>query len=167
MRKEKRKILGVTPANWYKSLHVFLACSWFGAVLSVILIYLVTTRETLPQTILSNCQLIEWIDKCVIIPSSVGCFVFGLVISWQTNWGFLKYKWIVVKLIVGSALILFGIFFLGPWIMQSADAPISELDAYTALQDKLGISMMVQAFVIGVTIFISTIKPWGKMPQKK
>jgi hypothetical protein len=65
-------------------------------------------------------------------------------------------------LILGSVLILFGIFFLGPWILQG-DATLAEgIEPYQALQNKLGISMMVQAFFILFLIIVSSTKPWGK-----
>ena len=101
----------------------------------------------------------EQIDKFIIIPSSLLCYVFGLIISWKTNWGFFKYKWVFVKLIIGTGLILFGIFFLGPWIMEASTT--SEVIEFKSLQNKLGIAMIVQAIIIGITILISTMKPWG------
>ncbi|MCP4439861.1 MAG: hypothetical protein GY810_13030 [Aureispira sp.] len=155
------KVLGIKTSIWYKSIHVFFACAWFGSVLSVILIYLLSNQTTSIETLRNNSDLMENIDKFIIIPSSLACYLFGLLISWRTNWGFFKYKWVAVKLILGTGLILFGIIFLGPWIMESSS--ISELGKLHDLQNKLGVSMIGQAIVIGVTILISTIKPWGKI----
>lgn len=157
-------MLGIKLPIWYKTLHVFFACAWFGSVLSVILIYLFSRNLDSFDMLMHNSILMEKIDKFIIIPSSLICYVFGLVISWKTNWGFFKYKWVVAKLVIGTALILFGILFLGPWIMESSE--VSELDQLQIIQDKLGVSMMVQALVIGVTIVISTSKPWGKIAAK-
>jgi hypothetical protein len=108
--------------------------------------------------------LIDRIDKFIIIPSSILCYLFGLILSWKSNWGFWKFKWIVAKLILGSALILFGIFFLGPWVMVS-DSLVEQGDfvTYQQVQSKLGISMTIQLVVILVVIIISTTKPWGKI----
>ena len=158
------KILGIKPAIWHKSIHVFFACAWFGSVLAVILIYLLTEETASLKVLRHNSDLMEQIDKFIIIPSSLLCYVFGLIISWKTNWGFFKYKWVFVKLIIGTGLILFGIFFLGPWIMEASTT--SEVIEFKSLQNKLGLAMIVQAIIIGITILISTMKPWGKLNLK-
>lgn len=154
------KILGINSSLWYKSAHVFFACAWFGSVLAVIIIYLFSSDQE-PVLFRHNSQLMERIDKFIIIPSSLLCYATGILISWKTNWGFFKYKWVVVKLIIGTSLILFGIFFLGPWIMAANTARDNEM--FIAIQNKLGASMIGQAIVIATTIVISTIKPWGKL----
>lgn len=156
------KLLNIHINAWYKTIHIVFACAWFGSVLAVVLIYLFTKDLTEEATIISNNLMIEKIDHWIIIPSSTLCFFSGLLISWKTNWGFFKYKWVLTKLILGSVLILFGIFFLGPWILQG-DATLAEgIEPYQALQNKLGISMMVQAFFILFLIIVSSTKPWGK-----
>lgn len=162
MSKSSAKIAGIRIETWYKALHVVFACAWFGAVLSVVLIYLFAKIYPQEFSLTASGRLIEKIDHFIIIPSSVACFLSGLLISWKTNWGFFKYKWIVSKLFLGSASILFGILFLGPWILQSAKAIETDYSSYAQLQDKLGISMIVQAFFILVVLLISTLKPWGK-----
>jgi hypothetical protein len=104
----------------------------------------------------------EKIDYWLIIPSSICCYSFGLLISWKTNWGFTKYKWIIVKLVLGTLLILFGIFFLNTWIVHSSETVTTNIAEYQLTQRKLGISMMMQATVIAFLIIISNLKPWGK-----
>ena len=157
------KIFRINTSIWYKSLHVFFACAWFGSVLAVILIYLFTSGSN-EEIILNNGQLIEKVDQFVIIPSSLLCYLFGIVLSWRTSWGFIKYKWVFIKIILGTGLILFGIFFLGPWIMASNNT--DNINDYQHIQNKLGAAMIVQAIIIGTTILISTTKPWGKLKQK-
>lgn len=157
------KILGVKLPLWYKSIHVFFASAWFGSVLTVILIYLFSHQTQSLETLKHNSGLMEKIDVFVIIPSSLLCYLSGLLISWKTNWGFFKYKWVLAKFIIGTALILFGIFFLGPWIMESNQ--VSDFEILKSIQNKLGVSMIVQALVISITLLISTTKPWGKIQK--
>jgi hypothetical protein len=87
-----------------------------------------------------------------------------MLLSWKSNWGFFKFKWLVFKLIVGTSLILFGVLFLGPWVMAS-DALLEQGDwtTYQAIQAKLGVSMTIQLGIILIVIIVSTTKPWGKM----
>lgn len=157
------KIFNVKIETWYKALHVLATCAWFGAVLAVILIYIVSSDDSSNELLIQNSGLISDIDQWVIIPASVSSYIFGILLSWKTKWGFFKYKWIVFKLIIGSLLILFGVLFLGPWIWASEIALQNNRLEFVELQDKLGVSMIVQALVIAVTILISAIKPWGKI----
>lgn len=156
-----KKILGIKVSVWFKSIHVFMSCAWFGSVLAVILIYLYSNDSHSDDIIRYNSKLMESIDVFIIVPSSILCFIFGLLISWKTKWGFFQYKWIFFKLIIGTLLMLFGIFFLGPWILELND--VSEMNEFQWLQNKLGYSMIVQGFIIGIVILISTLKPWGKL----
>jgi uncharacterized membrane protein len=155
-------ILNIHVRNWYKAFHVLSTCIWFGSVLSVILVYLFSYQATQPELLLNNNSIMEKIDYWLIVPSSICCYFSGLLMSWKTNWGFIKYKWIVVKLVLGTLLILFGIFFLNTWIVRSAETVTENIVTYQLTQRKLGISMMAQALVIAFLIVISNLKPWGK-----
>ncbi len=157
----KKKILGFKPSLWLKTAHVFTACAWLGSVLSVILIYLYSKEVSSEEILRQNSHLMEAIDIFIIIPSSILCYFLGLSISWKTNWGFLKYKWIFAKLIIGTNLILFGIFFLAPWVLQENAA--DSLEEFQSVQKKLGYSMIGQGVFIGMVVIISTLKPWGKL----
>lgn len=161
-----KTIAGIRKEIWYKAFHVLFACAWFGAVLAVVLLYLLSKLQGEDYPLATNAALIEKIDHFIIIPSSLACFLTGLLISWKSNWGFVKYQWVLSKLVMGTALILFGIFFLGPWILQAPVVLERDYLSYMQLQDKLGISMIVQAFFILVVILISTLKPWGKTRWK-
>lgn len=159
-----KKVFNILVQHWYKSFHVLFACLWTGAVAAVVLIFWMIDPAASQEIMLHSSLLMDKIDKFIIIPSSLLCYVFGLILSWKTNWGFLKFKWIVVKLVTGTALILFGIFFLGPWVMAS-DTLLEQGDflSYQHIQRKLGVAMSAQLLVILIVILISTTKPWGKI----
>jgi len=159
-----KKIFNILLQDWYKTFHVLFACLWTGAVAAVVLIFWMTDGNDSQAIILHSSLLIDRIDKFIIIPSSVLCYVFGLILSWKSNWGFFKFKWLVFKLIVGTSLLLFGVFFLGPWVMAS-DAILEQGDwnTYQIVQAKLGVSMTIQLVIILLVIIVSTTKPWGRM----
>ena len=159
-----KKLFNILLQHWYKTFHVLFACLWTGAVAAVVLIFWMTDANDSQAIVLYSSLLIDRIDKFIIIPSSILCYVFGLILSWKSNWGFLKFKWLVFKLIVGASLIMFGILFLGPWVMVS-DVLLEQENwsTYQAVQAKLGISMTIQLVIILIVIIVSTTKPWGKM----
>ena len=154
-------MLGIKSNSWIKAFHVIFACAWFGAVISVILIFLLTNQTASQEILKNNSKLMETIDLYIIVPSSLSCYLLGILLSWKTNWGFFKFKWIVVKMVLGTVLIMFGFFFLGPWILEANET--KHLHDFRQIQEKLGISMILQAIVIVVTLIISTTKPWGRI----
>lgn len=158
-------LLNIHIRNWYKAIHVLSASIWLGAVLCVILIYLLSAQTNEINILQNNNSIMEKIDYWFIIPASICCYFSGLLISWKTNWGFTKYKWIVVKLILGTLLILFGIFFLNIWIVDSSETVLENIIEYQKVQKKLGVSMVVQSLFIIFLILISNLKPWGKITK--
>jgi len=156
------EILNIHVRNWYKAFHVLSTCIWFGSVLSVILVHLLSIGVTQEKALPFYNGIMEKIDYWLIIPSSICSYLSGLLMSWQTNWGFFRYKWIIVKLVLGTSLILFGIFFLNTWIVRASETVFDNIPEYNVTRMKLGISMVVQALVIAFLIVISNLKPWGK-----
>lgn len=157
------KFLNIHFNLWLKGLHILFTCFWLGAVFSVVIIFLLTSQETNTILVVSNSELMKKLDFYIIIPFSGLSYLSGLLLSLKTNWGFFKYKWIVCKLIVSTLLILFGVFFLAPWIYKSQELVLSDYSEYQQIQMKLGISMIIQFFIILLLVFISAIKPWKKV----
>ncbi len=58
----------------------------------------------------------KFIDDFIIIPGAMGCLLTGLIYSVFTNWGWFKYNWIIVKWCINIYGVIFGTFWLGPWL---------------------------------------------------
>ena len=86
----------------------------------------------------------------------------------HSPWGFFRHWWIVIKWVLTSAMILFGIFFLGPWVDRTATLAAERglvalgdpLYTATALR-VLGFSVLQIALLVFM-LFLSTFKPFGK-----
>ncbi|WP_235919477.1 hypothetical protein [Heliomicrobium undosum] len=108
------------------------------------------------------------IDDYIVIPSAIGCLVTGLFFSWLTNWGFTKFYWVIVKWVLTVVAILFGTFFIGPWLNELVE--ISRIERILALQNAVylshfqshALSSLVQIASMIFMIVISVLKPWGK-----
>jgi len=93
--------------------------------------------------------------------------ITGLLICWLTNWGFLKFKWIIFKWISTIAQILFGTFWLGPW--TNGSTAISDAERSLAFQNLTYLNFRemsnyfgsIQVLLLIVVVFISVFKPWG------
>jgi len=108
------------------------------------------------------------IDDFVIIPGGVGSLLTGLLYSIFTNWGWFKHKWVTTKWAINLFGVIFGTFWLGPWL--NAMPPISKIEGLKALinpvfahnQRMLYIFGTFQLATIIFAVFISILKPWKR-----
>ncbi|SHK46865.1 DUF2269 family protein [Desulforamulus aeronauticus] len=162
------KTISLTGKAWLKGFHIFFACLWIGAAVSMMLLAFVRGHISNGDELWAVNISIKLLDDFIIIPSAIGCLITGILFSWLTNWGFFKFNWIVVKYIINIAAILFGTFFLGPWV--NGMEAISKVERLLSLQNvtylhyaKMNIYFgTLQALILILAVFISVFKPWGK-----
>ncbi|MCX5192316.1 hypothetical protein OOK31_00145 [Streptomyces sp. NBC_00249] len=82
----------------------------------------------------------------------------GLILSAATQWGVLKYYWIVTKLVITVALMLNGHFFLQHWLREQAEVG----KAPESLSLQLVIVMSIALGLLVTATALSIYKPWGK-----
>ncbi|MFC1579603.1 hypothetical protein ACFL4N_01680 [Thermodesulfobacteriota bacterium] len=161
------KKLSARGQKWLKAFHIFFACIWIGAGVSLILMQMgmdATDGKVLYGIDISK----KFIDDFIIIPGAIGSLVTGLLYSLFTNWGWFKNNWITVKWIINVGGIIFGTFWLGPWL--NGCPPISEALGLGALSDPTYVhnktmNMIwgpVQVGTLVFAAFISVLKPWKK-----
>lgn len=162
------KKLGLTARAWLKSIHILFACLWIGAAVSMLLLIFVRGHVATGDELWAVNVSVKLIDDYIIIPSAIGCLITGILFSGFTNWGFFKFNWIIVKYIINIAAILFGTFFLGPWV--NGMEAIAKVERLAALQNTTYLSYYqmnayfgaLQALLLIVAAIISVFKPWGK-----
>ncbi len=165
------KKLGSTSRAWLKGFHVLFTAAWVGAATCMILIHFASnpTNGIEAHGALSALKLI---DDWIIIPSAIGSMLSGLLMSWLTPWGFFKWHWVTVKWICTIAVMLFGTFFLGPWLngmeAMSAANPQLVMQDPTFLSNRLLMSLSIgpQMILLLFMVFISVLKPWKKATIK-
>jgi hypothetical protein len=160
--------LGRTARNALLGLHVLFASTWIGGVAALILVSLVGRSPRGGDALALARDAMQWIDWVIIIPSCLGSLATGFLFSWLTNWGFFRHWWLVIKWALTTAMILFGIFFLGPWVdgtaKLAAERGLVALGdpGYTATALRvLGFSVLQIALLV-LMLFLSTFKPFGK-----
>lgn len=136
MKKLSRKGKG-----WLKSIHILFISAWVGSGISMLVI------NQFDDTSNGVSPGINLLDNYVIIPSAIGTLISGVLLCWLTNWGFLKYRWIIVKWISTVSQMLFGAFILGPAINSGIEIALY----FPILQQLLLIAL----------VFVSVFKPWG------
>jgi hypothetical protein len=161
------KKLSPKGQRWLKCFHIFFSCMWVGA--GVCLVFMQFALQAMDAKTIHGIDVsMKFIDDFIIIPGALGSLLTGLVYSLFTNWGFFKHNWITIKWVINVAGIIFGTFWLGPWI--NSLPPISAALGLGALSDTIYIhnKMMntwlgsIQVFTLVFAVFISVLKPWKK-----
>jgi len=154
---------------WLKSFHVFFAAAWIGGAISLIVLPLVSIYLVKNPNYTHAINLaIKFIDIFVTIPAAIGSIITGFMLSLLTNWGFFKHKWVTLKWIITSVVILVGAIWIGPWIsdliQMSASPGFNRLEnqTYQATENKYIFLHTSQTLLLIYLVFMSIFKPWKK-----
>lgn len=159
------KTLPPAGLKWLKAAHLLFICMWVGGALGILFLQ---NFLRAPGAALYGIDLsARLVDDLVVIPGAIGSLVSGLLYSLFTPWGFFRHRWVAVKWGITLYGVLFGTFFLGPWL--SSLAPLSgELGAaaignYGYMRAKTLNSFWggFQVLTLLFALFISVLKPWG------
>ena len=164
------KKLSTRGQKWLKGFHIISACLWIGAAVCLALINIYMKATDGMQLYGINLSM-KFIDDFVIIPGAIGSLITGLLYSLYTGWGWIKHNWIIVKWVINIFGIIFGTFWLGPWV--NGLVPISKGGGLAALSDQTYLHNQQMILIWGTfqlctlifAIFISILKPWRKRKQ--
>jgi len=162
------KKMGSRGRAWLKGVHIFFACAWVGAAVCMMLLHFVKSNPANGDELYAFNVSIKLLDDFVVIPAAFGSLITGLLFSWLTDWGFFKFNWMTVKWIVTVGSIIFGTFWLGPWV--NGATAISDAERLLSLQNPVYLYFKqmnsyfgsMQTLILIALAFISVLKPWGK-----
>lgn len=152
--------------KYLKLFHLLAVMIWVGA--AVIMAVMSWIEPAILKNDMYSLYLsLDVIDTYAIIPAAVLTLTTGLAYSLFTNFGFFKYKWVLVKWIIMSGQILCGSFFLHPLVKQNiniAGTRVFSLNNYIFLYNHLllHIGGSIQLIFLLYLCYISIMKPWVK-----
>ena len=154
--------------RWLLTFHVFFASVWVGTAISMNLIILLKATPPSWEELYIFILSVKLLDDFLIIPSTIGILVTGLLISMTTKWGFFKFNWVKAKWMITAALIISGVFWLFPWLNNMAT--ISNAQNQMLLQESnymyyrtmLLIFGSIQILALVNMILLSMFKPGNK-----
>ncbi len=160
--------LDVKQKNWLVSAHVASGAIWLGTGLCMVIMGVKNIDAPNGDVLYAINEICKFLDDFVIIPTATLSLITGFFLSWFTNWDFVKHYWVITKWVLTISAIVFGTFWVGPWI--NAMTSISETERLQALQNPLymfdnygiiwgGIAINVTMLII---IAVSLLKPWGR-----
>jgi uncharacterized membrane protein len=112
--------LGRTARSILLGFHILCAATWMGGVAALLLVSVIAAHPGSAEAIALARELMRWVDRVLIIPACLGSLGTGFLFAWRTSWGFFRHTWLSIKWVLTVAMILFGIFFLGPWVDHTA-----------------------------------------------
>jgi uncharacterized membrane protein len=161
------KKLGRRARLWLRSCHLFFMGAWIGAALSATIMHVIVGSAPDGSALHAYWVAVKLFDS-IIIPSAVLTLITGLLLCWQTAWGFFKNGWVIYSGIVAIVAILLGAIWLGPSVTDliavSETEGLSALQspAYTSARNTIAILGIVQPVILISAVFTSVLKPWRK-----
>ena len=153
--------------KWLKCFHLFFVCLWVAGVVAIaLMIYIMKATNGMELYGIDISK--KFIDDFIIIPGAIGTFLTGVLYAIFTKWGWFKHTWITVKWAITLFGMVFGTFWLGPWL--NAMPPISMMKGLAALSDTtymqnqqmLSVWTPLTLVLVLFALFISVLKPWRK-----
>ena len=167
MTLDKNWVMSTFHKKILKVFHIIFAASMFGGLVSILTILIVKENYNMVENVfivdLGILKIFTWGVNYAFFALMLTSLAFGMF----TEWGFVKYCWIIFKWVV--VLIMFAVtwFGLGPAIngMTSiVDAGLNNSTLsreYLNFQQKAIVLTVIEGVSILLIILISVIKPWG------
>jgi uncharacterized membrane protein len=166
--KSKKKEGNPTFRKWLRLLHVVFSLTWLGFIVCLGLLIFFRPEPSSGAELRYLNTIIHRIDTTLMAFTPLAVLLTGLLLCWKTRWGFFRYWWVIVKLILTIAIIVVSIIYLGPVSPNLVE--ISGKLGLEALTDETYVSYFFRLTVfnpINISLFlfmayISQFKPWGK-----
>jgi hypothetical protein len=131
--------------------HVTFSVGWLGAVVTYFAIAIAGLKRSDAQVVESAFIAMDLTGWFVIVPLSIASLLSGLVQSLGTDWGLIRYYWVLVKftLTIGATTILL---LHMPSVGRKAGAAAEVIHAGGGL------------LVLVTATTLSIYKPWGRTP---
>ncbi|MFH1571869.1 MAG: hypothetical protein ABIL09_28020 [Gemmatimonadota bacterium] len=155
--------------KWLKGAHLVVAGTWVGAGACLNLMNFALTTGPEPS-LHGRLLAMKFVDDFVIIPCALGTLATAVAYATLTRWGWFRHWWVVTKWVVCVGGIVFGTFWLGPWlnglppVAQALGGEAAADRAYLLSVSRLRLWGSVQVASLVGAVFLSALKPWGRRP---
>lgn len=150
------------------TLHVITSVGWLGAAIAMTILLVAGLVTRNPALRHSAFTFMHVDDLAIMIPLGYLALITGVLLSVGTTWGLLKHWWIVTKLVLTVAVLVFAGVFTSGWVLEAvartAENPMADLGV---LAVQLAVNFAAFNIVFWTTTIISIYKPWGPTPRGK
>ncbi|MGW2624894.1 hypothetical protein [Micromonospora taraxaci] len=138
------------------TLHLVTSLGWLGADLVLLTLGIAVQRGADPAVFYPVGAVVGTV---LFAPLSVLVWLIGVVSAVLTPWGLLRYRWVLVKLVITTVMVGLVLFLLTPNLRHAGT-----LGAALPARDRadLVIAPAVSTTLMIITTVLSTYKPWGR-----
>jgi hypothetical protein len=169
-----RNKISITQKRWLLSAHLLCTVAWLGAGLCSLIFNITALITNDPHLLNAAYVFADILDKAILRGGAVGALITGILLSVLTQWGLMRFYWIIVKEIVSVLCIVVG-FIISGWnddaisltAMQGLHVLHNPL--YITNRTLMFIGIFFQLISLSGVIVISVFKPWGqrKRPSQR
>lgn len=144
--------------------HVAVSVGWLGAAIAYLTLAVTALRTNDLEEARASFQVLQTVAWFAIVPLCLAASATGLVQALATEWGLVRYHWIIAKLLltaVGTAILLGHIPAIERMSAIAADKS-SSLDTVGRLPAQLVVHATGGVILLVAIATISVFKPWGK-----
>ena len=155
--------------KWLLSIHILMVVTWLGGTMCMLALNRVAFQAASIQELAVTTRNIQVIDDIFIKAPALGALITGLLLAIFSNWGLTTYYWIIIKIVLTLALIVFGILGLNPWLadsirlIQTVGWEVLVLPTYLFVRNMGIYGAVLSICLMTFMVVISCLKPWGKI----
>lgn len=92
--------LNKTGMKWMRVLHILLASIWFGTVVCLCGLAVISFFQLNENGFLIIAPLVPRLYQKIVMPAAIFTIMQGIIYGLFSNWGFIKHKWLLFKWIL-------------------------------------------------------------------
>ena len=165
------EISGKTGIKTVKIIHFVFIFMWLGGGIALLLGLFLSHPLNVHEYFMKY-RILMIIENYMVIPGAIGNLLLGFVYGFFTKWGFFKHTWLMLKWILTIMVILFGIFFLGPWLTETLEI-LKPQDPSVLTNEVLHENIKLSKFgslqvaILLFMVYLSVFKPFKKRKNKQ
>ncbi|WFE52444.1 hypothetical protein [Micromonospora sp. WMMD1155] len=138
------------------TLHLVTSLGWLGTDLVLLTLGIAVQRGGDPAVLYPVGALVGTV---LFAPLSILVWLVGVASALLTPWGLLRYRWVLVKLVLTTVMVGLVLFLLTPNLRHAG-----ALSAALPARDRadLVIAPAVSTSLMIIATVLSTYKPWGR-----
>ena len=163
-----RPLLGPGLRKTVLVVHVLAAGTWVGIDVMVAVLVLVGRFATGPELAGLAYQALGTFVLVPMLSAGLVCLGSGLVLGWGTRWGLIRYRWVLVKLVVNVALCVLIVGALRPGLpdVVAHGEALAAGAGGAADISNLFFPPAVSLASLSFATVLAVVKPWGKVRRR-
>ncbi|WP_235912122.1 hypothetical protein [Ruania zhangjianzhongii] len=148
--------------------HVLAGGTWIGVDVIVAVLVLVGRFSNSPGTAGLAYHALGTFALIPMLTSGLTCLGTGLLLGWGTRWGLVRYRWVLVKLVITVVLCVLIVAALAPGMPEvvAHGEALAAGAGSTADMSNLFFPPAVSLVSLSFATVLAVFKPWGKVRRR-